>query len=113
MKPLVTGASFHDFEAAPIFIGKLMNPVIREKDGEGADQKQGDIMGYNFADYKTGEVTIIGSSHQIKRAVEQCKEGDYLRIEFKGKSENSKGQPVNIFKIDLLEDADLEALNSK
>lgn len=109
MKSLVSGAEFHDFAKNPVFVGTLGAPVIREKDGVD-NQKAGDVMGYNFTDAVTGEVVIIGSSHAITKAVGMVVEGYTLRIEFKGQTQNAKGQKVNIYKIDQLDDADLAKL---
>ncbi len=108
MKSLVTGANFHDFAQNPVYVGSLGAPVLREKDGTD-NQKAGDIMGYNFTD-PSGEITIVGASHAITKAVGMVKEGAWLRIEFKGQTQNAKGQKVNVYKIDALDDAEVKAL---
>ena len=102
MKALVTGATFHDFEKEPVIIGVLGAAVKREKDGKGENQKAGTVMGYNFTK-KNDDVIIVGNSYQITEAVKMVEEGAILRIEFKGQTQNAKGQKVNMFKIDEVE----------
>lgn len=105
-KTLVSGAKFHDFEAAPEHCGTYLSPVVREKD-DAVDEKKkaGDIMGYLSVD-DDGEETIIGNSHQIGKAIEQMKKGDRWYIRFIEKTMNSKQQPVNRFEVILLEEGE-------
>lgn len=110
---LISGAEFHDFDEEPVFAGIYHKPVIREKDGPNVEknpnEKAGTVMGYQFTtllDFNTdkerqGYDAIVGNSEQIKRGLEQAKDGDIYRIEFKGKTTNSKNQPVNIYRVDL------------
>ncbi len=109
MKPLISGAEFHDFEATPIYNGKLVSEQVREKDGEGENQKAGSVIGFIFEN-KAGEQSIIGNSHSIAKAVSMVKLGDWLRIEFLGQGAKNNGQKFNRFKIDALEEADIAAL---
>lgn len=110
-RTLVSGAAFHDFEASPEFTGTYLTPVVREKDGD-ENQKAGDVMGYLFAD-ENGEETIIGNSHQVGKAIEQVKKGDLLYFQFLGKTQNSKGQQVNRFRVELIEPGDEPVKKSK
>lgn len=107
MKTITSGANFFKFDEklSPIFKGKMIKPVIREKDGEDENQKAGSVMGYEFADVN-GELHIIGNSHAIEKAVTtgQMKPGDFVVITFKGQTKNRLGKPVNVFKIDLFDD---------
>lgn len=117
MKNLVSGADFHNFETSPVFVGMFTGETVkREKDADGsaddANKKAGAIMGYVFED-KNGNLVNIGNSYLIAKAIEQIKSGDWLRIEFTGKAKNSKGQPVNRYKIDQLEPADIEKETSE
>lgn len=107
---VISGAEFWDFDTDPIFAGEFTGkPAIREKDGKNAEtnpnERAGSIMGFNFVD-KNGEMFIIGNSHQIAKAIEDCGKKGYkhprLRIEFLGQSPNASGQKVNRYKIDLL-----------
>lgn len=114
---LISGAEFYDFEEhGKIFAGSYHRPVIREKDGPNVannpNEKAGTIMGYlftQFVDFDTpeeraGQECIIGASEQITRAMEKAKEGDIYVFEYLGKTQNSKGQPVNRFRIDMVEE---------
>lgn len=107
MKTVTSGANFFKFDEklAPEFKGKMIKPVIREKDGEDENQKAGSVMGYEFMDVD-GELHIIGNSHAIEKAVKDgsIKPGDFVLITFKGKTTNRANKPVNVFKIDLFDD---------
>lgn len=115
MKPLVSGAGFHNFETVPKFIGRYQKPVIREKDAEGSDdddsKKKGAVIGYQFEDVDGTQVNVSNSA-LIRKAIEQVKPGAVLFIEFTGKGKNAKGQPVNRFRVDELEDADIKGWES-
>lgn len=104
-RTLVSGAEFHDFEKdSTVYAGFYGKPVLREKDGLNAEinpnERAGSVMGFLFKD-ENGVDTIIGNSHQVAKALEQAKEGDFYRIEFLGKTQNAQGKPVNRFKIDI------------
>lgn len=106
MKNLTSGAEFHKFETAPVFIGKYVEPALREKDapdaGDDESKKAGSVLGYRFEDLD-GEQHLIGASAGITKAIEKTKPGAWLRVEFKGKTKNAKGQPVNRFQVDEFE----------
>lgn len=116
VRNLVSGADFHDFNEEPVFVGRYRGPVIREKDGPNVatnpNEKAGTVMGYKFTELldfdlpteKEGHDSIVGNSDQIKRGLEKAKDGEIYKIEFLGKTENSKKQPVNRFRVDLIEE---------
>lgn len=103
MKTEVSGADFWDFELKAEFVGKFLNPVIREKDSD--QGKAGEVMGFNF-EGADGNIHIIGASHSIEKLLtsEGHGSGMFYRITFLGKGENAKGQPFNKFKIDSFDD---------
>lgn len=107
MKPLISGATFHDFEASPEFVGEYLGTqMIREKDSlTDEKQKAGDIMGFNFIDHN-GEPALIGNSHQIAKAIGMIKPGARLYIRFIEKVTNAAGKPVNRFAVDELEEGE-------
>lgn len=102
LETLVSGAEFHKFDTDPVYVGTFTGQTSRrEKDGASENQKAGDLMGYVFENETDGELSIIGSSNQIVKAMNDgnVKEGDKLRIEFLGSTTNKAGQKVNRFKI--------------
>lgn len=103
---IISGAEFHDFEAAPMVTGVFIKSVLREQDLKEPDgsvkegNAKGDIMGFLFLDEETKEETIVGNSHQIKKGLELAKAGDVFRVTFKGQTQNAKNQKVNIFRVE-------------
>jgi len=101
---LISGAEFWDFEESPIFIGKYMDKVIREKDGPNAatnpNEKAGSVMGFKFED-EFGQEHIIGNSNSIQKALEKIgyNKNVILYIEFEGKTTLASGKPFNRFHI--------------
>lgn len=96
---LESSAEYHDFSEQPVFYGQYVSEFIA-----GEEPK---LLGYVFINLETNEEVIITNSYSVTKAVTLCVEEkglkDFrLRIEFKGKTENSKGQQVNLFKIDLI-----------
>lgn len=119
IRNLISGAEFHDFEEdSAVVYGRFIGPVKREKDGPNVDknpnEKAGTVMGYqveeiiNFDDdnERVSGYTIIGASEQINRGLERAKHGELYRFEFMGKTVNSKNQPVNRFRVDIIEEQD-------
>lgn len=47
---------------------------------------------------------LLRASEQINRGFERAKTGELYRVEFMGKTTNSKGQPVNRFRVDIIEE---------
>lgn len=107
MKTIISGAEFWDFEKNKVFRGRFVQPFLREKDQENGEGKAGDVIGFVFED-ADGEQHLVSNSHQIKKALESpgVGVGSQLQITFKGKSENSKGQPLNMFHVGELEPGD-------
>lgn len=102
-KTLVSGASYHDFQKVPVYIGQYRRDVIREKDGQGPNEKKGDVIGFVFEDEFGGE-TIISNSYSIKKALETIgyPHDVTLWIEFQGKT-MVKGKPFNRFHVQTVE----------
>ena len=105
-KTIVSGAEFYDFEKNPVFVGKYLRDVVREKDGKNAatnpNEKAGSVMGYLFQ-AETGDETIIGNSFSIQKALQDPKNREVtLWIEFEGKTE-IKGKPFNRFHIQTVD----------
>lgn len=94
-------AKFWDFEANPIFRGKYIESVLRNKDK--GDQKAGSVMGFKFQT-KDGEYHIVGASAQVSNVLRDVEAGSFLRIEFKGQTKLEKGKKMNDFKIGLYDD---------
>ncbi len=105
MEKIVSGAEFHDFEKTARVIGILGEPVIREKDGKGDNQKIGDVMGYCVTLSDDSEV-IVGNSASIEKVVTEgkIKKGEIILFEFLGKGKTADNQPFNRFKIGRLKD---------
>lgn len=108
MQKLSTGAEFHDFEKMPVYFGKYVQPVTREKDSDDGTRKAGEVIGYDFED-QDGNTTIIGNSHAIAKDLAKVKPGAIVGFKFMGKTTNSKNQPVNRFE-NILFDSWEEAL---
>lgn len=110
-KTLTSGAEFHKWETAPKYVGRYTGEKqIREKDAtvEAGKQledreKAGAVLGYIFEDVE-GEQTIIGGAHSVEKAMEKVQPDQWVAFEWLGKTKNSKGQQVNRFKIDLMDD---------
>ena len=97
-KSLISASEYWNFEKNPEFIGRYIGDHINEADGN--------VIGYDFQEYKTKEVYIISNSHSITKAVEHPDvvndpEG-LLYITFFGKVELKDGHTFNKFKIDLI-----------
>lgn len=113
MKTVSAGAEFFKFEnIGDTLRGILGQPVKHEKDSDPnkdgvVEHKAGDIMGY-LCEQSNGEFTILGNSAIIEKHVNNgdIKAGDILQVCYKGKGLTSKNKPVNMFKIDVLDDVD-------
>lgn len=91
---LVSGAEYWDFDTNPTFVGKYIQPVIREKDQQ--------LIGFLFVDEK-GEDHIITNSHSVEKAIKMVNDMGVIEkatfvFEFLGKGE-ANGKPFNRFKI--------------
>ena len=101
MKTIQSGAQFWDPSEGEVLRGIFGKAVIREKDGQGENQKKGDVMGYEIIKHDESTV-ILGNSAAIKKLVDEgtIKENDILQISYLGKGENAKNQPFNRYKIE-------------
>lgn len=102
-KTLSSGAGFWDFMKKAVFIGSYVKDFLRPKDGKGANEKKGDVIGYVFIDEK-GHEHIISNSYQIREALTaiQFSKTQTLYIEFLEKVQ-VKGKPLNRFDIIAVE----------
>jgi hypothetical protein len=100
---IVSGASYHDFEATPIFVGTYIGEHHSEKVED--DFK---VIGYDFITLD-GEEVIISNSHSITKALDTEIDGTLVRelnkpleIQFLGKIMSANGKPFNRFSVSLL-----------
>jgi hypothetical protein len=118
MRTLISGAEFWKFSDeyddkgtkvvdadGAIFEGYFKAEQKREKDGKGADQKAGSVIGYVFSQAGTDEQYLIGKSHSIEKALTSAgfPKDKLFKFEFLGKGTNSSGQPFNRFEIQVEE----------
>lgn len=102
---LTTGADFFKFsETNPVFCGKYVRPVLREKDGKNAatnpNEKAGSIMGYLFVSADGGKEVIIGNSKAIEDVLKvEANKKRTLWIEWTGKTDLGGGKTFNRFHI--------------
>ena len=107
VETLVSGADFFEFtDSNNVFVGRYLGTkAVREKDGQGENQKAGSVMGYNFVS-DDGEQYIIGNSHAVQKAMDIVESRALvkprMRFTFLGQTKNSAGQKVNQFNIELL-----------
>lgn len=98
-------AVFHDFEENPTIVAKLIEQVLREKDGPNAaskpNEKAGALMGFLCEDLVRGGTVIVGSSTLIEQAMKTAKEGTVFGIEFHGKKQSTtdKSRSINSFSV--------------
>lgn len=108
---LTTGAEFWNFEQNPVFQGTYTGEHFTEEpDPETGFPK---LLGYDMQD-TDGKDWIIGNSYAIQKSLLSVVkfEGKDMEarsipkaefyIQFLGKTENSKGQPVNRFKVGII-----------
>lgn len=116
-RTLISGAEFWKFadeekdgkvvaqKDGEVFEGYYKAEQKREKDGQGADQKAGSVIGYVFEQAGTGTNYLIGKSHSIEKALTASgfPKDKLFRFEFLGKGKNSSGQQFNRFEIAIEE----------
>lgn len=104
-KTVISGAEFWKFEGenadGDTFDGYYRADQKREKDGQGADQKAGSVIGYVFEQSGTGLNYLIGKSHAVEKALNEAgfPKDKLMRFVFLGKGKTAAGQPYNRFEI--------------
>lgn len=108
-KTVISGAEFWKFAAekegdkvdGDTFDGYYRADQKREKDGQGADQKAGSVIGYVFEQSGTGLNFLIGKSHAVEKALNEAgfPKDKLMRFVFLGKGKTAAGQPYNRFEI--------------